>query len=135
MAFWQCYFHAIWSTKGREPLITPPVEDAVRHIVRAKAAEAHCDILAMNTVADHIHLALAIPPALAPAHLIGEIKGASSHQVNTTGISPHAFRWQNTYGLLTVSPKDLEFVVRYIENQKQHHANHSVIEALERDDD
>jgi putative transposase len=105
----------------------------IRHVLRAKAADVGSEILALNMVSDHVHVALSIPPSLAPAHLIGEMKGASSHQVNATAVSPDTFHWQSAYGLLTVSPKDLVFVVRYIENQKQHHAEQSVVEALERD--
>ena len=26
MAFWRLYYHVVWATKNREPLITPEIE-------------------------------------------------------------------------------------------------------------
>jgi len=134
MPFRQCYYHIIWATKGRERAITPAVEIIVRQQIRYKTTELKCELLAFNAVEDHVHVALAIPPSLSVAHVIGELKGSSSHAVNSASAFGDYFHWQGSYGVLTVSPKDLQFLYDYIAQQKEHHAAHTTLEALERMD-
>jgi putative transposase len=43
------------------------------------------------------------------------------------------FHWQDEYGVLSFGEKNLPAVVRYIQNQKHHHADGTLNEAMERD--
>jgi putative transposase len=79
---------------------------------------------------DHVHLAASVPPKIAPAKFIGDVKGKSSHFVNYVIKPDFEFRWQDEYGVFSFSEKSLPAVVRYIQNQKQHHAD-EVIAAME----
>ena len=38
MPYWQLFYHLVWATKAREPLLTPEVEAFVYNALRAKAA-------------------------------------------------------------------------------------------------
>jgi hypothetical protein len=40
--------------------------------------------------------------------------------------------WQTGYGLVSFGTKDLDWVVNYIRNQKQHHKKGTVVERLEK---
>jgi putative transposase len=87
-----------------------------------------CAILAMNAAEDHVHVAASIPPKVAPAEWLRNIKGLSARQVNDAFPDLSArFRWQDSYGLLT-------FVTQYIENQKSHHAMNTIEPFLEQVD-
>lgn len=134
MVFWQCYYHTIWTTKNREPLITPAIEAVIFEIIRIKSTELGCPILAINGVSDHIHVAVCIPPKIAVAEWIGQVKGVSSHEINTMfpNLSTH-FRWQKHYGVLTFGVRTLEYVTEYILRQKEHHPN-NIINYLEQTD-
>lgn len=67
---------------------------------------------------------------------IGKIKGATSYAVNNSEILPdHRFRWQESYGILTFGERNLSMVVDYVVRQKQHHAQNTLLAALERDDE
>lgn len=37
MPYWQLFYHIVWSTKGREPLLTPDIEPFVFDFLRRKA--------------------------------------------------------------------------------------------------
>lgn len=88
----------------------------------------------MNAVADHIHVAVRMPPSISISEFVRQIKGASSHAVNNMAeFSENKFRWQESYGALTFGQRNLEFVVSYIKDQKQHHANSTTDPYLERD--
>ncbi|MBI5670282.1 MAG: IS200/IS605 family transposase [Chloroflexi bacterium] len=136
MSFWRCYFHVIWTTYRREPVITSQMEKVIFESVRRKSTDMACDILAMNGVADHIHVAVSIPPKVAAAEWIRNVKGLSAHEINQMfpNLDTHS-RWQNSYGVLTFGAKNLPFVIDYIENQKAHHNHHSIEPYLERVDD
>ena len=55
MPFWKCYYHIIWATRNREPVITRSNEALLFDAIRAKSAEFHSAILAVNGVPDHVH--------------------------------------------------------------------------------
>jgi len=40
--------------------------------------------------------------------------------------------WQTGYGVVSFGTKDLEWVVNYIRNQKEHHEKRATVERLEK---
>jgi putative transposase len=90
-----------------------------------------CTPLAIGGINDHVHLLMRLSPKIAVAQLVGQIKGASSHAV-THAIRPdYFFKWQGSYGAFTISQRSIEQVYSYIQHQKKHHAERTVINALE----
>jgi len=79
----------------------------------------------------HVHLAISIEPTILISELIGEIKGAASHDVNQR-FTDHPIAWKRGYGVVSFSKRDLVWVLSYIQNQKQHHAQGTLSEKLER---
>jgi len=82
MPFAVCYYHVIWSTHGRQPLITPPIEKILFETIQRKSELLKSPIHAINSVKDHIHVAVSIAPAVSVAEWVGSVKGASTHEVN-----------------------------------------------------
>lgn len=54
-------------------------------------------------------------------NLLEEVKKRSSKWIKTKNIMYTDFYWQDGYGIFSVSPSDVERVVNYIRNQKEHH--------------
>jgi REP element-mobilizing transposase RayT len=136
MPFRVCYYHVVWATYQRKPYITPQIEPVILHTVKQRSAELHSPILAINTTADHIHIAVSISLAVAVADWVKQVKGLSAYEVNHTFPTLESlFRWQNGYGILTFGAKNLPFVIHYIEQQKEHHAHQSFESYLERMDE
>ncbi len=134
MAYWRIFFHFVWGTRHRLPLITPEVETVIYPVIAEKARELGAGVYALNGTADHVHLALALPPRCAPADVIGQIKGRSSYVV--THQHHLDFGWQSGYGVLSFGEKHLPWVIRYVENQKTRHAAGKLAWPLEtREDD
>jgi REP element-mobilizing transposase RayT len=117
--FHQLYYHVVWTTKNREPMIGPHVREHLRHAIREKCRRLGCIVHAVNAVADHVHLALEIPPRLAVSNVVGQIKGASAHEMNQ--LRPRLLAWQEGYGVLTFRRSELTTVVRYIATQEARH--------------
>jgi putative transposase len=134
MPFAKLYYHFTWGTKNRLPLIEPSFEPDLYRAIAAKVQKLEGFVHAIGGTQDHVHLAVSIPPKVAPAKFIGDVKGNSSHFVNHIIKPAFEFYWQDEYGVLTFGEKNLPAVVRYIHNQKQHHADETLIAAMERSD-
>ena len=136
MPFWNCYYHIVWTTKYRQPTITLQMERLIFSAVEQKSAELHCPILALNAVADHVHVAVCITPSVAVANWVGQSKGLSAHAINANFNELEiSFKWQDGYGAVTFGEKQLPFVQAYIQQQKQHHESGKVFEKLERSEE
>jgi len=135
MPYWQLFYHVIWATKHREPLLTPDVAPEIYGFLRGKAIGLGATVFAVNGVADHVHMVVAIPPRIAVATLIGQIKGVASAKANKAGLTATPFYWQEEYGVFSFDAKRLPNFVAYVERQQQHHAEQTAIRMLERTDD
>ena len=135
MPYWKLYYHFIWGTKNRLPLIDTTFEPDLYRALAAKTQDMGVFVHAIGGMEDHVHLAVSVPPKIAPAKFIGDVKGNSSHYVNHVLKPDFEFRWQDEYGVLSFGEKNLSTVVGYIHNQKQHHADGTLIEAMERMDE
>jgi putative transposase len=62
---------------------------------------------------------------IALAKLLEIVKANSSKWIKTKGEAFQDFYWQNGYGSFSVNPSQLQRVVDYIANQKQHHKKKS----------
>jgi REP element-mobilizing transposase RayT len=113
-------------------LIDTILEPELCRAIAAKAQSLGGFVHALGGMEDHAHLAVSVPPKLAPAKFIGDVKGNSSHYVNHVIRPNFEFYWQDEYGVLSFGERNLAAVVRYIHNQKEHHADGTLIAALER---
>lgn len=132
MPFAVCYYHIIWATKYRQPLITPAIEAVILDVIKNKSAELDCPIHAINTVNDHIHVAVSIRLSLSVSEWIRQIKSLSSLVVRREFEHlDEPFRWQKSYSVYTFGKKVLPFVTDYIEKQKINHQNNTLEPYLE----
>jgi putative transposase len=132
MPYWQLFYHIVWATKNREPLLAPDVEPIVHGFLRSKAIGLEATMFALNGTADHVHMVAAIPPKLAVAKFIGQVKAVASTRFNKSGQSGGPLFWQEEYGVFSFDGKRLPNYIAYVEKQKEHHAANTIIPILER---
>jgi putative transposase len=126
--------HIVWHCKDSLPLLTPRVEPAAQRCIRQRIVNnpgaVFCEIGGTET---HIHVALTVQPTLSISEFVGQLKGASSHEVNEQIASPgKSLQWQAGYGVVSFGAGDMEWVKKYIRNQRQHHNQGTVHDRLER---
>ncbi|HSH83350.1 MAG TPA: IS200/IS605 family transposase [Herpetosiphonaceae bacterium] len=133
MPYYRLYYHIVWATKERLPLITPINQTAIHGAIVSKAHELKVLVHALNSMFDHVHLLATIPPAVSIATFVGQVKGSASHLAGhlATGSDGVPFAWQAEYGVVTVSERHVPFVVDYIHHQQQHHAENRLNRTLE----
>jgi REP element-mobilizing transposase RayT len=112
--------HCVFSTKDRVDLIKDPERtwQYIAGIARAKQVP----LLAIGGTKNHVHLLIALPPVMALAKVIQDLKGNSSRWLRETS---RTFAWQQGYGAFSVSESRRDAVREYIANQEEHHAKWS----------
>ena len=133
MPYWQLFYHCIWSTKNREPYLTSSVEPIIYGFLRGKAIGLGATVFALNGVEDHVHMVVAIPPKIAVAKFIGQVKAVASTRFNKSHPNSTPFFWQKEYGVFSFDARRLPNVIAYVERQKEHHASKTTIPILERE--
>jgi putative transposase len=118
-------YHIIFSTKDREPLITNEYQERLYEyiggIIRAQGGIP----LAINGVADHVHILAKLRQDKALSDLIRDFKANASSWMHNIFPEQKDFAWQNGYAAFTVSASQIPEVSRYIANQEQHHQKRS----------
>ncbi len=114
-------YHIIFSTKDREPLITPGLRDNlysyIGGIIRAQEGMLH----AIGGTPDHVHLVVRIKPDVSVSEIVRLVKANSSKWVNEQADRAGRFGWQSGYGAFSVSFSQLPAVRKYVQDQEEHH--------------
>ncbi len=114
----QNHLHVVFSTKERQKLITLQMQPKLWSYMGGIGRNHGFLVLANGGIANHVHLLIQLPPALALAKALSLLKANSSRWMNEHGIK---FAWQEGYGAFSVSASNLAAVERYIQNQAAHH--------------
>jgi len=126
-AYAEINFHITWHTKNSFPFITEKLEPDLYGFIKDRIIKMpNVHFHAIGGMPDHMHLGVSFQPPFEIDRWVGEMKGASSHK-----FGKH-LQWQNGYGIVSFGTKDLEWVCRYIRDQKEHHRRGTIHERLER---
>jgi REP element-mobilizing transposase RayT len=113
--------HIIFSTKDRESWLDSDVRLRVHAYLATICRGLGADFVRVGGVADHVHIVTTLPRTMSQAELIEKIKKVSSKWIKTLATRYRGFFWQRGYGAFSVSPSQLDDVLRYIETQQEHH--------------
>lgn len=113
--------HLIFSTKNREPFITPQIELELYPYMATIFRGLRSPALAIDGTLDHIHALFALSRVITIADLVEEVKTESSKWIKTKGPEFKNFHWQSGYGAFSIGQSQTSNVKRYIQSQKQHH--------------
>ena len=130
----EIHLHLVWHTKSSLPLLIGAVEVETHRAIRRKIVQfPGAFVHEIGGTDNHVHLAVTIVPMIPISEFIGQLKGASAHEVNQKlGERQKVLEWQSGYGVVSFGTNNLEWVRRYIRNQREHHARGTVIDRLER---
>jgi REP element-mobilizing transposase RayT len=115
----QLFYHLVFSTKNREPLILPEWRPDLHAYIGGIVRNRRGELIAAGGIPDHIHLLARLPADRAVADAVRDIKAVSSGRRHENGDT--AFAWQGGYGAFTVSKSMVETVSRYIDRQEERH--------------
>jgi putative transposase len=132
MPLWRLFYHLVWATQERQPLISPAHEKILYPHIKGKVDFLECQLHAIGGIEDHIHLIVSIPPKLSIADFAKRIKGSSARYLNQElADDNYKFAWQHEYAVFSLGEQRLEWAIAYVKNQKQHHLTGKVVKVLE----
>lgn len=118
-------YHIVWCTKYRKKVIQGALENEIAEYIKETAKTLQIDILAMETMPDHIHILVSCKPQLRLSDAIKVLKGNTSRwlfiqhpELKKQLWGGHL--WNPSYFVATVSERSREQIEHYIENQKNH---------------
>lgn len=118
--------HLVWSTKYREPCLTPAIRTAVFRYIGGILRSKRGRLLAAGGWTDHIHLYIELPAGIALATLISEIKASSTSWVRRTFPEARLLRWQRSYAAFSVDRRRDHRLMSYILNQEAIHTRRTL---------
>ncbi len=117
------FIQIVFSTKNRVDLIAPEIEDELFRYFHGVIENNGAKLIIANGTANHVHLLISFGKKIDVPEIIGDIKRSSSKWVKREK-NIIDFNWQKVYGAFSIGQTQVEMIVKYIENQKEHHRTH-----------
>ena len=116
------YVHTIFAVKGRNSIINEKWEEELNKYITGIITKKNQKLLAINSHRDHIHLLINLKPDISLSDLVRDIKNNSTNFVNNQRFVRGKFSWQTGFGAFSYSYSQIDSVIKYIQNQKEHHS-------------
>lgn len=117
----QLYFHIVFAVNGRKNFIDRSWKEELYKYIAGIITNKNQKLYIVNGMPNHIHLLISTKPNCNLSALVRDIKANSSKWINEKQLINGKFQWQNGFGAFTASQSGVKPVIRYIENQEQHH--------------
>ncbi len=111
--------HLVFSTKHREPRITPALRDRLDPFIGGIVRDERGSLLCIGGMPDHTHMLVKWNTQASVGDLMRNVKARSSGWVHDTFPEHTGFAWQVGYRAFSVS------VSQVIRNQEEHHRRRS----------
>ncbi|SDD64575.1 REP element-mobilizing transposase RayT [Mucilaginibacter pineti] len=121
----QLYIHCVFAVKYRLAIIDTLWEDRLHSYITGIVQNNGHKMLVINSASDHLHMLIGLNPKQSISDMMRLVKGDSSEFINKEGFTKRKFHWQEGYGAFSNSKSQIDGVVKYIINQKQHHLKKS----------
>ena len=113
--------HLIFSTKSREPILTPPIQAELHPYLAVVLSDNQCPSMQVGGVEDHVHMVFGLSRTLTIAQVVEKVKTSSSKWLKTKADHYARCHWQGGYGIFSISPAHRPALENYIGQQAEHH--------------
>ena len=124
--------HIVFSTQDRRPLICNVFKDEMHAYLAAMCKSLKSHAIKVGGTLDHIHIAATLPRTVTVSTLLEEIKKSSSKWFKGKDERLYNFAWQAGYGVFSVGQSQLNQLIKYIEQQEEHHRKETFHDELRR---
>ncbi len=115
------FVHITFSTKHRYPFIDENVKERLWGYLGGICRGLECNPIQIGGYDDHVHILCLLSKKITQIKLIEEVKKQSSKWIKTIDRSYSKFYWQDGYSIFSVNPSEINIIIDYIKNQKEHH--------------
>ncbi|MEO0804409.1 MAG: IS200/IS605 family transposase [Cyanobacteria bacterium J06642_2] len=114
-------YHFVWTVRRRRKLLTADIDERFKQLVYQAVAEIDCEVIALETHFDHVHLFVSAHPRLAPYQIAHKVKGLTSHHLRKEFPwlkTKLPSLWTRSYFVSTAGKVSGDTIKRYVEEQK-----------------
>jgi REP element-mobilizing transposase RayT len=119
--FSQIYIQIVFAVQHRDCLIHSSWEEELYKYMSGIVRNKDQKMLAINGMPDHIHFLIGMKPSCCLSDLVREVKKSSNEFITEKRFSKFRFNWQEGYGAFSYGQSQIDSVIKYIINQKEHH--------------
>lgn len=122
MAYTKSYYHIIFRTHRSERTIEERHERELYMYAFATCKNHGVKLWRINSMPDHIHMLVSLPPVMSVASFVKGIKQTLGNYMKDNAKSFPMFNgWADGYCSITYCDKERDLVIEYIKKQKEHH--------------
>ena len=114
-------YHFVWIVRRRRKILMGELEERLKTLIEQAVQELDCDLIALETDKDHVHLFVNAHPRLAPYQIMHKVKGFTSHTLRKEFPwlkTKLPSLWTRSYFVSTAGSVSGDTIKRYVENQK-----------------
>ena len=118
---YSCDYHVMWCTKYRRPVLVSPIAERLKTLIYEQQEVYGYEVHACEVMDDHVHILMSSSPQLAPASVVGRIKGWTSHVLRDEYPSLKSripSLWTRSKFIASTGGITLEVLRKYVENQR-----------------
>lgn len=124
----EIHIHFVFAVKYRKCLIHIDWKaDLYKYITGIIQKNEH-KLIIINGIEDHVHILVGLRPTQSISDLMKDVKQFSSKWINENKLVKGKFEWQGGFGAFSYSKSHLKNVIKYIENQEEHHKKQTFVE-------
>ena len=120
-SYTKIWIHIIWETLDREKLLFDKTAKNVSEFLFNYSKEKNIFMKINYVNPEHTHALIDLPTNITIEDCVKLFKGASSHYINQNRLVRTKFSWGRGYAAFSVSESQIDKVIDYIKNQKEHH--------------
>lgn len=112
-------YHFVWIPRRRRRVLRGDIAKRLNVLLRKKAEELDCKVLALVIQPEHVYLFLSAPPELAPLQIMHRLKGYSARILRKEFpvLMKLPSMWTRSYFVSTAGNVSSATIRRYIEEQ------------------
>jgi putative transposase len=119
--FTQIYIQVVFAVQNRNALIHKSWEERLYKYTTGIVQNKEQKMLAINGTQNHIHFLIGMKPTCCLSDLVREVKKSTNVFIKENKFCPFPFQWQSGFGAFSYNHSQLDNIIGYIMNQKEHH--------------
>jgi putative transposase len=118
----QIYIQVVFAVEARQYLIRREHKEELQKYMTGVITQRGQKLLAIHCMPDHTHVLMGLKPSIALSDVVRELKNSSCNFVNGKQWVLGRFGWQEGFGAFSYGQSQLPTIIRYIQNQEEHHS-------------
>ncbi|MEX1268770.1 MAG: IS200/IS605 family transposase [Balneolaceae bacterium] len=124
----QLHIQFVFAVRYRRSLINPVWKNRLHKYITGIFQHNQHKVLQINSMPDHLHIFVGFRPHQSISAVIQNVKSESSKWIKREGLCNTRFAWQGGFGAFSYSKSHVPRVIRYIQNQEEHHKRVTFLE-------